>query len=139
MKKFLIVMILIVGGLQSLLGQLRKEMTEKRGKRLAVRDGARTVFVDIDDIDWIEAAGNYVSIHVQGASFLMRATMADLERRLEGSALVRIHRSAIVNAARVREVVTVTSREAELVLRDGTRVSMSRRYEPDLQRVLGVE
>jgi two-component system LytT family response regulator len=99
---------------------------EGSADRLVVRDGARAVVVPVADIDWIEAEDYYAGIHVGGRTHLLREALADLERRLDPNRFVRIHRSALVNLARIRELVALPHGEAELVLHDGTRLRVSR-------------
>ena len=94
--------------------------------RLEVRLGNRIAFVRIDDVDWVEAADYYARLHVGAASHLVRETMQELEARLDARRFVRVHRSAIVNVERVRELRTVAAGRHEVVLRDGTRLPLSR-------------
>jgi two-component system LytT family response regulator len=104
--------------------------------RLEVRLGNRVVFVRIDDVDWVEAADYYVRLHVGPASHLVRETMQELEARLDGRRFVRVHRSAIVNVERVRELRTVAAGRHEVVLRDGTRLPLSRSRREIVARAL---
>jgi two-component system LytT family response regulator len=94
--------------------------------RLEVRLGNRVAYVSIDDVDWVEAADYYARLHVGAASHLVRETMQELEARLDARRFVRVHRSAIVNVDRVRELRTVAAGRHEVVLRDGTRLPLSR-------------
>lgn len=96
--------------------------------RIAIRDRDRVVFIDIADIDWIGADGDYVRIHTAGKSHLVRDTMAAMETRLDPNTYVRIHRSTIVNVSRIKELRPYTSREYAVILRDGTRLRLSRRF-----------
>lgn len=96
--------------------------------RLIVRDGGRVTFVDVDDVDWVAADGDYVRLHVRGRGHLVRETIAAMAARLPAGRFVRIHRSAIVNVDRVRELHPHTNRELRVVLRDGTRLKVSRGY-----------
>jgi two-component system LytT family response regulator len=81
-----------------------------------------------DDIDWIQADGDYVRVYVAGKSHLVRHTIGALEERLDASLFARIHRSTIVNISRVREVRPEGDRAFQVVLRDGTVLRMSRGY-----------
>ncbi|HEU4629424.1 MAG TPA: response regulator transcription factor [Gemmatimonadaceae bacterium] len=92
---------------------------------LLIRVGARTVPLRVDDADWVEAADYYVRFHVGARRYLHRETMASLERRLDPARWVRVHRSAIVNVARVREL-SGAARGEVVVLHDGTRLPISR-------------
>lgn len=94
--------------------------------RLVVRDGARVTVVPACDIDWIEAEDYYAGIHVGARVHLLREALRDLEQRLDPSQFIRLHRSALVNVARIRELRSLPHGEAEVVLRDGTRLPVSR-------------
>ena len=102
-----------------------------------VRDRGRVLILEIPEIDWIEADGDYVRVHAGGRAHLLRETMAAMERTLTPHRFARIHRSAIVNLSRVAELRPLTSREYAVVLRDGTRLRMSRRFRDRLQGVVG--
>jgi two-component system LytT family response regulator len=101
-----------------------------------VRLGTRTAFVRLDDVDWIEAADYYARLHVGGASHLLRETMDELEARLDPRRFVRVHRSAIVRVDRVRELRAVAAGRHEVVLRDGTRLPLSRSRRERVERAL---
>ena len=105
--------------------------------RLVIRDRDRVLFVDVGDVDWIGADGDYVRIHTAGKSHLVRDTMAAMEQRLDPAKFVRIHRSAIVNVARIRELRPYSSREYAVILHDGTRLRLSRRYRGRLRGRFG--
>jgi two-component system LytT family response regulator len=105
--------------------------------RIVIRDRDRVLLIDIGDIDWVGADGDYVRIHAAGKSHLLRETMAAMEERLDPAVFVRIHRSAIVNVNRIRELRPYSSREYSVILRDGTRLRLSRRYRDRLRPVLG--
>jgi len=94
--------------------------------RLVIRDGARVTVVPIDDVDWIEAEDYYAGVHVGARVHLLREPLCDLEQRLASGRFVRVHRSALVNVARIRELRSLPHGEAEVVLRDGTRLRLSR-------------
>lgn len=104
--------------------------------RLVIKDGNRVVFVPIDEIDWIEAADYYVQIHVGGKSYLHRETMMSLERRLGSEQFVRIHRSAIVNRRRIRELSS-SRREATVVLEGGATLKVARSQRDKLAALRG--
>ena len=100
--------------------------------RLVVKSGGRIFFVRTDEIDWVDAAGNYVRLHVKGESYLFRETMSAMEARLDPSRFVRIHRSHIVNADRIKELQPGNGDHA-VVLRSGARLPLSRGYRDKLQ------
>jgi two-component system LytT family response regulator len=107
------------------LGALLRERS-RRTRRILVRDRDRTRVIDVDTIDWIEAADYYAAIHAGGESHLLRETMNELEQRLDPARFFRVHRSAIINLDRVREIHPLFRGDRELVLADGTRVRLSR-------------
>ncbi|MGE0151071.1 MAG: LytTR family DNA-binding domain-containing protein [Reyranellaceae bacterium] len=99
-----------------------------RLSRFAVRKKDREVLVSAQDIGWIEAAGNYAILHVGGEKHEIRSSLARLEGELDPASFVRVHKSAIVNIARVREVEPWISGDWRIRLQDGTEVPLSRRY-----------
>jgi two-component system LytT family response regulator len=105
--------------------------------RFLVRAGDRYLFVSTGEIDWVEAEGNYMRLHVGGRSFLLRETMQGMERRLFPRQFLRIHRSRIVNLDRVRELIPSVSGDYHIVLQDGLQLRMSRKFRPALERLLG--
>jgi two-component system LytT family response regulator len=108
-----------------------------RARTLTLRDGVRTTVLPEDEIDWIEAQDYYVEIHAGGVSHLHRETLRELEAKLDPGRFARIHRSAIVRLDRVRELRALPSGDAEAVLRDGTRLRVSRRHRKALRAALG--
>jgi len=95
-------------------------------QRLAVRGARSTYFLAVEDIDWIEGADYYASVHSAGKTHLVRESLASLAERLGSQGFVRVHRSAIVNARRVKEIVSTPRRDQVAVLRDGTRIRLAR-------------
>ena len=104
--------------------------------RLIVKSGGRVFFLRTEEIDWIEAAGNYVRLHLGEESHLFRETMNHMEGRLDSRRFVRIHRSKIVNIERVRELQPWLNGEYVVVLRNGTRLTLSRGYRDRIQEHL---
>lgn len=98
------------------------------GEKLAIKDGASTTFVPVRDIDWIDAAGDYMCVHVKGETLIMRTTMKELESQLDPSVFQRVHRSTIVNLNRVERVSSHINGEFHLTLSCGTSLKMSRSY-----------
>lgn len=98
-------------------------------ERFAVRKrGGSEVMVEIADIDWIEASGNYAILHVSGDTFEIRSSLAKLESELDPKRFVRVHKSHVVNIARVAEVTPWISGDWRIRLQDGAEVNLSRRY-----------
>jgi hypothetical protein len=95
---------------------------------LEVRDGARRHFVPLADVAWVEAAGNYVELHRDGAGLLHRASLSEMERRLQSAGFVRIHRSRLVRRGAVAAVESKTTGDFTVRLRDGRELAGSRRY-----------
>jgi two-component system LytT family response regulator len=120
--------------LVSLLEELRDR---RRSDRLVVKTGGRVVFLRTEDIDWVEASGNYVRLHVGNEAHLLRESMKNMERRLDPSTFVRIHRSAIVNVDRIRELEPWFHGEYIVILRDGTRLTSSRVFSDRLNALIG--
>jgi two-component system LytT family response regulator len=106
----------------------------RRPVRLAIRDGSRTVLVEETDIDWIDAAGDYMCIHANNATHILRGTLRELEAKLDSERFARVHRSTIVNAARVRELRPHINGEYFLTLDGGHEVKLSRSYRDQLKR-----
>ena len=109
----------------------------KPPERLAVKSGGHVVWVKLDEIDWIGSADNYAELHVGPKSHLLRETLAALESRLEPEVFVRISRSVIVNAQRIKELKRLFYGGYELTLQNGTKLILSRRYQDKL-RQLGI-
>jgi two-component system LytT family response regulator len=108
-----------------------------RTVRFVIRSGARVQFVAADEIDWVEAAGDYVRIHAGKTAHLLRETMAAMQERLDSDRFLRIHRSTIVNTARIKELEPYFNGEYFVILEDGTKLKTSRGYRDALQAFLG--
>ena len=107
----------------------------KPSDRLAVKSGGRVVFVRINDIEWIEAAHNYIELHVDKETHLVRQTLDAIEARLSPDRFVRISRSVIVNIERIRELQPLFRGDYALTLQNGTKLTLSRRYRDKLQQL----
>jgi two-component system LytT family response regulator len=105
--------------------------------RIPVKAHGRVMIVKVAEIDWVEADGDYVSVHVGAKSWLLRETIAAAEARLALSGFVRIHRSTLVNIYRVRELLPLSKGEFTVVLLDGTELKLSRNHRFALERLLG--
>jgi two-component system LytT family response regulator len=106
-------------------------------QRLLVRSGESFVFVEVDQIDWVRAAGKYVELHVGPKTFLLRQPLHLLEARLDPDRFIRTQRSAIVNLRRVKELQPAFHGNCVVVLHDGTEVPLSPGYRAKLQRLFG--
>ena len=123
--------------LSALLADLKAE--PKHLERLAIKSVGRVVFLKIDEVDWIEAADNYVELHVGTESHLHRETMSSLEAQLPPKKFMRISRSTIVNVDRIKELQPLFHGEYAVLLHNGTRLTLSRSYRDKLQQLMGRE
>ncbi len=106
-------------------------------QRLVVKSAGKVCFVRIQDIDWIEAAANYVRLHVGKEVHLLRESMSSLDSKLDPRRFVRIHRSTIVNIERIRELQPAFHGDFAVILCDGTELTMSRGCREKLEESLG--
>jgi len=107
-------------------------------ERFLVKANGRMFFVNTPDVDWIEADGNYVRLHVGSASHMIRETIAAVERSLPPSRFARIHRSAIVNLDRVVEMRQWSSGDYIVILANGVRLKLSRTYRQNIETLSGM-
>jgi two-component system LytT family response regulator len=121
-----------LGGLVRQIQEARKYLT-----RLSVRERGRVVLVDVQTIEWIQAADNYVTVHAAGGEYLLRETLATLERQLDPERFVRIHRSTIVSLDRITELEPSSHGDFDVLLRDGKRLTLSRSWREHVERALG--
>jgi two-component system LytT family response regulator len=105
--------------------------------RIAVKTREGLVIVSVADIDWVEADRDYVTLHVGKKTWLLRETITAAESRLAQSGFLRIHRSVLVNANRVRELRSLSKGEFTVILDDGTELKLSRNYRAALERLVG--
>jgi len=126
------------GGLDPRLVSLLEELHEERkySERLIVKSGGRVFFVRTEEIDWVEASGNYVKIHTKAEAHLLRESMKNMEAKLDPKIFVRIHRSAIVNIDRIKELEPWFHGEYIVIMRDGTRLTASRVFSDRLSALI---
>jgi len=125
----------VSGQLANLLSELKyKQRTQKR---LLVKSAGRIMFVSTDEVEWIEAAGNYMRIHAGDETYLMRETMAGMENRLPKECFVRIHRSYIVNFNCIKELQPAFNGEYTVILHTGQELKLSRKYRSGLEEHIG--
>lgn len=122
------------GGLTAVLKEVKPSAPVER---LLVKAGGRVLLIKVDDIDYVEAADNYVTLRVGKESHMMRETMAALEGRLPPDKFMRISRSAIVNVERIQELQPMFHGEYIVLLKNGTKLTLSRSYRDKLDRLLG--
>jgi two-component system LytT family response regulator len=106
------------------------------GDRILLKSSGEIFFLKAEEIDWIEAEGDYMKFHVNGRAHLMRETMARLEARLDPKRFIRIHRSTIVNIDRLRKLSPSFAGEYAVVLHDGTKLKLSRGYHERIATLL---
>jgi two-component system LytT family response regulator len=114
----------------------RQEGVNHRGgylERIVLKANGRILFVNVADVDWIEAAGVYVHLHFGGRTHLYRSSVVHMLDRLDPAQFVRLHRSSVVNTARIRELYPRTHGDYTVVLQDGTELMMSRAYRNGLE------
>ena len=126
------------GGLERRLEAVLADLHPRRQhlKRFVVRLGSRILFVNSDDVDWIDADGNYARLHVAEKSYLLRETMTRLEERLDPDHFIRIHRSTIVNLDRIQEIQPMFKGNYVVILQDGTRLTTTRGFRENLQALI---
>lgn len=112
------------------------EHDQPQHRRLPIRSRGKVYFLDIADIDWLEAADNYVKVHADRKTHVVRKTLQRLEDVLAPRGFIRVHRSVLVNIARIEEIQSWFGGEYVVRLRDGTRVTSSRRYRSRLQALM---
>jgi two-component system LytT family response regulator len=105
-------------------------------ERIVIKDAGRITFVDADEIIWISSEGNYVKIHASGKSYLLRETMDAMERKLDPQKFLRLRRSTIVRIEKIKELYPLFNGEFQVILKDGTKLSSSRRYRQNLDALL---
>ena len=128
-------------GIQDLNQRLQNFLDDVQSKRdftarLVIKTAGRIFFLNVEEIDWIEAADNYVRLHVGPEAHLMRETMNRLGKELDPAQFVRVHRSRIVNIKRIKELQPLFHGEYDIMLQDGTRLESGRGYRDKLQKLL---
>jgi len=125
------------GRLRQLLSETRTASEAEKNLRFMVKERNSIRFVEASDIDWVEAAGDYVILHCGDEKSMIRETMAGMEKKLPSDRFVRIHRSSIVCIPSVREIKPYFHGDYIVYLKDGRELKLSRRYWPKVEQVLG--
>lgn len=125
------------GRLRQLLNETRTASAAGNSLRFMVKERNSIRFVEASDIDWVEAAGDYVILHCGDEKSMIRETMAGMEKKLPSDRFVRIHRSSIVCIPSVREIKPYFHGDYIVYLKDGRELKLSRRYWPKVEQVLG--
>lgn len=121
--------------LTAMLADLKPE--PKAADRLVIKVAGRVIFLRAAEIDWVEAADNYVNLHAGAEAHMLRETMASLEARLDPKRFLRINRSTIVNVDRIKELQPMFHGDYAVILRNGARLTLSRGFRDKLQHMLG--
>lgn len=106
-------------------------------ERLVIKTGGRVFFLSVEEINWIEAEGNYVRVHTDKGSYLLRDTISSMEEQLDPKKFLRIHRSAVVKIDRIQELQPWFHGEYRVILQGGVELMLSRKYRDRLQEALG--
>ncbi len=122
--------------LREFLGSLATTVAPRHVSRFSVKANGEIYFVRAEDVDWIDAEGNYVTLHAAGRRHLVRDTIKSLEARLDPAKFVRVHRSAIINVDRLRKLQPYFHGEYIVTLQDGTTLTSSRTYSDRLRALL---
>jgi len=122
-----------------LLRLLERVVKPKSLDHFVVKARDRTFLVAVNDVDWIEAEGKYIRLHASGAAHLVRESIGDVEERLDARKFLRIHRATIVNVKRILEMHKGFGGSVFVVLRDGTKLTMSRRYRGRIRELTGMD
>ena len=117
---------------------VRRDQPPLAAERLIVKSAGQVLFVDVADIDWIDAANYYACLHVGASTHVLRRSLSILEQELDGGVFCRIHRSTIVNLHRVRGLELTDDGEYSVLLKSGERLKASRRFRRTLQERLGL-
>jgi two-component system LytT family response regulator len=127
------------GGMDQRILALLEEMKAGNNylERLVIKAAGRIYFLETNEIDWIEAEGNYVSVHSGKKTHLLRETISSLESQLDPKKFVRVHRSSIVRLDRIKELQPWFHGEYRIILNDGTQLTLSRNHRDKLQEALG--
>lgn len=110
--------------------------TDNWPEKLAIKDGSDISLVRVADIEWVDAAGDYMCVHANGATHIMRITMRQLSDKLNPEQFLRVHRSTIVNAELIRGAQALTNGEYTLSLSNGTKLKVSRSYRDTIKQFL---
>ncbi len=130
--------------LKALITQLQQGIADgfKRpsfSEMLVIKEVGRTTRLAVSMIDWVDAAGDYMCVHAQGETHILRSTMAKLQQQLDPSVFLRVHRSALVNVNRIREIMVHANGEYRLTLVSGDVLKSSRRYKKEIRALMASE
>lgn len=121
--------------IHALLGTIQQSPAKL--ERFIVKHNGRIIFLRLDEIDWMEAAGNYVNLHAGNDAYLVRETMNNIEAQLPSQKFIRIHRSSIINIDKIKELQPYFNGEYKVILQNNTQVILSRSYRENFTKLLG--
>ena len=122
---------------ERLVSLLENLKAKKYLERIVVKSSGRVFFIKTEEIDWIEAAGNYLKLHVGRDAHLIRETMQSIEAKLDPEKFFRIHRSTLVQIDRIKELHPLFGGDYAVILRNGTELNLSRNYRERLPELFG--
>ncbi|HEX8267034.1 MAG TPA: LytTR family DNA-binding domain-containing protein [Pyrinomonadaceae bacterium] len=122
---------------ERLVSLLENLKAKKYLERIVVKNSGRVFFIKTEEIDWIEAAGNYLKLHVGRDAHLIRETMQSIEAKLDPEKFFRIHRSTLVQIDRIKELHPLFGGDYAVILRNGTELNLSRNYRERLPELFG--
>jgi len=125
-----------MGKISGMAEQAEPSPVKKEQNKLAVKESGVTLLLSFDEIDWIDAAGDYMCVHVGSKTHVLRCTMKALEQKLTASSLTRVHRSTLVNLDRVRSITSLPKGECQLHLEVDVDLKVSRKYRKNVEHLL---
>jgi two-component system LytT family response regulator len=130
--------------LKAAIAELQQSITARTAQpsfneMLVIKEVGRTTRLAVSTIDWVDAAGDYMCVHAQGETHILRSTMAKLQQQLDPSVFLRVHRSALVNVNRIREIVVHANGEYRLTLVSGDLLKSSRRYKKEIRALMAAQ
>ena len=130
--------------LKAAIAELQQSITARTAlpsfnEMLVIKEVGRTTRLAVSMIDWVDAAGDYMCVHAQGETHILRSTMAKLQQQLDPRVFLRVHRSALVNVNRIREIVVHANGEYRLTLISGDVLKSSRRYKKEIRALMASE
>jgi two-component system LytT family response regulator len=130
--------------LKAAIAELQQSITARTAlpsfnEMLVIKEVGRTTRLAVSMIDWVDAAGDYMCVHAQGETHILRSTMAKLQQQLDPRLFLRVHRSALVNVNRIREIVVHANGEYRLTLISGDVLKSSRRYKKEIRALMASE
>lgn len=111
-----------------------KKTSQSHMSRILIKNSDKNIFIDVNEINWIESSGNYVKLHLDDSTHLIRGALKTLEQKLDPLRFIRIHRSTMVNVNRVKVIEPWFSGDFKVILENGKKLKMSRNYKETLDK-----